>query len=300
MPRVVLPMRVQESGRAEGLGGATVQTAPLKSDDLPSAGAGPSSVLLSNPFVMKPVVQSTKPPTHVLRAVYALCTYTDATDTVDEFLGTCVAVSPCLVLTAGHHFTKRDEVERFCVVATGRHLADDGECTIGVQSTATPEGENNRAMKKHRTESKASSLIILAKASYIQKAQRDDVLIVWLDRIVPFHMPLRSHLPRPGTPIWTLWLRRNVYSTECETQAPGVVMESGTAANHLCCARGSVTDYGSSGAPVVCGLRGDLVGIHVSSNYTRGLHKTEFVPARTLVELLEAAGVDMRRDRVPK
>lgn len=238
------------------------------------------------------------PPQDTLKAVYAFCTYMspendeDADDdsrnvVVDAFLGTCIAVSSDVVITAGHHFREGDAVETLGVAATHSHGTWISQSKGTSLDGSTP-GQTS-----------TSGITLLARATHVQKASRYDVLVVWLDRALPFHVPLRALHPQPGASVWTAWLSRLSYHSEPIILTPGTVSPSHAFLDHRLRIKGATTDYGSSGAPVFCAYRGVLVGIHIGCHFDKKEHVKEAVPASILVQILALAGVRTRRPTVP-
>lgn len=104
----------------------------------------------------------------------------------DAFLGSCVAIAPSIVMTAGHHYnTVRDDVGDFSVLTRPGHWAA---------------------------------------VEYAAKDSTYDVAVFWIGEEVRVHCNLRGYLPAVGAQVATVWLSpKPPHDT---IVSPGVVMES--------------------------------------------------------------------------
>jgi hypothetical protein len=104
----------------------------------------------------------------------------------DTFLGSCVAITPTVVITAGHHYNaNRDDVGDFSVLTRPGHWAA---------------------------------------VEYASKNSSFDVVVFWLCEEVVAHVSLRGFLPAVGAQVVTVWLSPKPPHTAIVS--PGVVIES--------------------------------------------------------------------------
>lgn len=104
----------------------------------------------------------------------------------DAFLGSCVAIAPTIVLTAGHHYNaSRDDVGDFSVLTRPGHWAA---------------------------------------VEYAAKNSSFDVVVFWLCEEVAAHVALRGYLPAVGAQVSTVWLSPK--PPHAAIVSPGVVVES--------------------------------------------------------------------------
>ncbi|CAG9578019.1 conserved hypothetical protein [Leishmania major strain Friedlin] len=104
----------------------------------------------------------------------------------DTFLGSCVAIAPSIVVTAGHHYNAvRDDVGDFSVLTRPGHWAA---------------------------------------VEYASKDSTYDVVVFWLCEEVTTHTSLRGYLPAVGAQVATVWLSPK--PPHDAIVSPGVVIES--------------------------------------------------------------------------
>ncbi|KPI87730.1 hypothetical protein ABL78_3203 [Leptomonas seymouri] len=104
----------------------------------------------------------------------------------DAFLGSCVAIAPSIVITAGHHYNAiRDDVGDFSV------LTRPGHWTV---------------------------------VEYASKNSLFDVVVFWLYEKVESHVSLRGFFPGVGAQVATVWLSPK--PPHAAIVSPGVVVES--------------------------------------------------------------------------
>ncbi|KAK7200217.1 hypothetical protein NESM_000073200 [Novymonas esmeraldas] len=104
----------------------------------------------------------------------------------DTFLGSCVAIAPSIVITAGHHYNAvRDDVGDFSVLTRPGHWAA---------------------------------------VEYASKDSKYDVVVFWLCEEVVAHTALRGYLPAVGAQVATVWLTPK--PPHDAIVSPGVVIES--------------------------------------------------------------------------
>ncbi|KPA80709.1 hypothetical protein ABB37_04881 [Leptomonas pyrrhocoris] len=104
----------------------------------------------------------------------------------DAFLGSCVAIAPSIVITAGHHYNaNRDDVGDFSVLTRPGHWAA---------------------------------------VEYASKNSFFDVVVFWLCEAVEAHVSLRGFLPGVGAQVATVWLSPK--PPHAAIVSPGVVVES--------------------------------------------------------------------------
>jgi hypothetical protein len=217
------------------------------------------------------------------------------------FYGSCIAVSPVVVITTAHHYNPKDMVENFGVAAGLHHRQLAAQPVEGGVTERDQRG--TRGKREREVEQRAVGLVaaaqghnrdaplLLSRAAYLQSSNTFDVLILWLDRPLPYWVPLRARFPVSPAPLITAWYHSSFAEHPLLTTS-GVVKAS---SESHCSAQGCVTDMGSSGAPVLCAYSGELIGMHLGSNVCKdGVRQTEFVPARTLVDLMISAGVETR------
>lgn len=123
---------------------------------------------------------SASPPSSLLtQSIYALYWK-------DTFLGSCVAISPAIVITAGHHYNaKKDDVGDFSVLTRTSHWSP---------------------------------------VEYASKNSSFDVVVFWLCEDVGSYTPLRGYLPSIGSQVSTVWLSPK--PPHDAIISPGVVIES--------------------------------------------------------------------------
>ncbi|KAH9599069.1 hypothetical protein LSM04_006732 [Trypanosoma melophagium] len=185
------------------------------------------------------------------------------------FLGTCVAVSPRVLVTAGHHYNAaKDDVGDFTV----RHPQQQ-------QQAKKKEKENNNENEEEGEETRVE---------HAAKDAAHDLLVLWVSRDLPCVL-LRGFLPPVQARVATVWM-----STKWPHEtivSPGVVIESSAVS---CVARGTVSTSGSSGAPVIDYFGDHVVGMHLTSNTRDGSRVSGFIPARKIVALLSEMGINCR------
>ncbi|KAG5474221.1 hypothetical protein CUR178_04335 [Leishmania enriettii] len=104
----------------------------------------------------------------------------------DAFLGSCVAIAPCIVMSAGHHYNAaRDDVGDFSVLTRPGHWAE---------------------------------------VEYASKDSMYDVVVFWLCEEVTTYTALRGYLPAVGAQVATVWLSPK--PPHDVIVSPGVVIES--------------------------------------------------------------------------
>ncbi|KAG5499430.1 hypothetical protein JKF63_07993 [Porcisia hertigi] len=104
----------------------------------------------------------------------------------DSFLGSCVAIAPSIVMTAGHHYNAvRDDVGDFSVLTRPGHWAA---------------------------------------VEYAVKDSTYDVAVFWLCEEVTAYTALRGYLPAVGARVTTVWLSPK--PPHDAIVSPGVVVES--------------------------------------------------------------------------
>jgi hypothetical protein len=234
------------------------------------------------------------------------------------FIGTCFAVSPVIIVTTAHTYVSRSDIVENFGVAAGVHHRELGVAPINDVVARSDSRRGTRAKRPRDVEqrcvgavqvcedgasvislsahtagrkARSAEVLLLSRAAYLQASSSFDMLILWLDRPLPYSLPLRGYYPSLNAPIITAWYHCSFTEHPLMTTS-GVVAAVSSA---YCSASGCVTDKGSSGAPVLCAKSGRLLGMHLGSNVDEGgVRHTEFIPARTLVELIVAAGVQTR------
>ncbi|CAD2218664.1 hypothetical protein AGDE_00261 [Angomonas deanei] len=120
-----------------------------------------------------------KPSSSLLNSIYALYHK-------DVFLGSCFAIAPLVIVSAGHHYnTTKDDVGDFSI------LSGTSKWT---------------------------------KAEYGAKNPNHDMAVFWLVEPVPCFLPLRGHFPRTQSHVATIWL--SLKPPHEHIISPGVVMNS--------------------------------------------------------------------------
>ncbi|ORC93409.1 uncharacterized protein TM35_000012860 [Trypanosoma theileri] len=186
------------------------------------------------------------------------------------FLGTCVAVSPRVLVTAGHHYNAaKDDVGDFTV----RHP----------QQQQQQQQQQQKKEKYNGDEAEEETRV-----EHAAKNAAHDLLVLWVSRDLQCVL-LRGFLPPVQARVATVWM-----STKWPHEtivSPGVVIESSAVS---CMARGTVSTSGSSGAPVIDYFGDHVVGMHLTSNTRDGSRVSGFIPARKIVALLSEMGINCR------
>lgn len=114
-----------------------------------------------NPCFNVAVPSKLQPKREVLEAIYPLYWK-------DTFLGSCVAISPKILVSAGHHFNMmKDDVGDFTVLARKSYWIP---------------------------------------AEYALKVKSHDLLVLWIGEAVAASVNLRGFLPLPQSRVSTIWL----------------------------------------------------------------------------------------------
>jgi hypothetical protein len=203
---------------------------------------------------LDPNFERLKPTIDAERSIFGL--YFDKTA-----IGTCVAIHPRIVISAGHHFLiKSDEVGSLSI----RHPKP-----LAPSSTGTGTG-------KH------------IQVEYAQKDLRRDLLVLWLTEDVPF-IPFRGIQAPEGLRVAVCYV--NPRQPIELIVSPGFVSLS---TRHVCQVRGTATTHGASGGAVLDHHGDTLLGIHLgaSDNTPGQVRVSEFIGCREILRILGEMEVD--------
>lgn len=173
-----------------------------------------------------------------------------------QFVGTALAIAPRIAVSAGHHLRVTKDM---------------------VDNLALRSGSNARGA--------------LIEVDFVSKDNKRDVLVIWTSRDMAAHTPLYGFLPRVGANLATTYVALTPPHAKI-TVSPGELVENENP--FLCRLKGTVTQQGASGGPVIDHHGDRVVGMHISTFVDDSGEErySEFISSRAIISVFKSLSVD--------